>query len=65
MLDPTPPLFDHLGEGVDVSELESSAAISAVGSTSTLKGGYRGKVRIQCICACVHTLAHSTYMYIP
>ena len=44
MYDPTPPLFDVLGEGVDVSELETSAGGGAVGTTATMKGGYKSRV---------------------
>ena len=44
MQDPVPPLFDPLGEGVDVSELEASATGSVAGSTTTMKGGYKSRV---------------------
>ena len=44
MYDPTPPLFDPLGEGVDVSDIETSAGSSTTGATATLKGGYKAKV---------------------
>ena len=44
MYEPTPPLFDPLGEGVDVSDIETSVSSGTSGASSTLKGGYKAKV---------------------
>lgn len=44
MYDHTPPLFDPLGEGVDVSEIETSAGGGTTGAAVTLKGGYKARV---------------------
>ena len=44
MYDPTPPLFDPLGEGVDVSDIEASTGSGAAGTATTLKGGHKAKV---------------------
>ena len=44
MSDATPPLFDPLGEGVDVSDLDASAGGSAASVSTTMKTGYKAKV---------------------
>ena len=44
MYEPTPPLFDPLGEGVDVSDIETSVSSGTTGASSTLKGGHKAKV---------------------
>ena len=41
-----PPLFDPLGEGVDVRELEASIQASGGGGPGTGKSSVGGKVRI-------------------
>ena len=37
----SPPLFDPLGEGVDVSDLDASTASAAVGDTATMSRASR------------------------
>ena len=44
MYDPTPPLFDPLGEGVDVSDIDTSTGGATTGAAATHKGGYKAKV---------------------
>ena len=44
MYEPTPPLFDPLGEGVDVSDIETSVSSGTTGASATHKGGYKAKV---------------------
>ena len=44
MYEATPPLFDPLGEGVDVSDIVTSPGSGTTGASATLKGGYKAKV---------------------